>query len=86
MSAKDEQIGGDHYKKYPIQPMEFFHFNGVPKMEGDIMQYVMRWRDKNGLVDLRKALHLLTWLIELEEKRQAEERDAVMHSGAAFKK
>ena len=29
MSAWDKQIGGDHYKKYAIQPTEYAEKNGL---------------------------------------------------------
>jgi hypothetical protein len=86
MSAKDEQIAGGHYRTMAIQPFEFITLNGLGYGEGCVVKYVVRWRKKNGLEDLRKARHYLDLLIELEEKSQAEEREAVMHSGAAFKK
>ena len=69
MSAFEKQVGGGHYQKYPVPPAEFCHFNGVGKLEGDVIYYVLRWKDKNGLEDLTKALHTLELLIELEGKR-----------------
>ena len=33
-SALDVQIGGAHYKKMPIQPVEFVHKNGIGFCEG----------------------------------------------------
>ena len=72
--ASERQVGGEHYLKYRIQPKEFFHANGVPHMEASIMEYVLRWRDKGGVQDLRKAQHLIDRLIELEEKQDARER------------
>ena len=66
MTAKDIQVNGDHYKNYDIQPIEFFHANRVQKVEGDIIQYVLRHRDKNGADDLLKARHTIDLLLELE--------------------
>lgn len=66
MKATDEQIGGNHYVGYPIQPVEFLHSNRVGFIEGSIIKYVLRFRDKNGLEDLRKACHYLALLIEQE--------------------
>lgn len=71
----DRQIGGEHYTKYRIQPKVFFHANGIPHIEASIMEYVLRWRDKGGEQDLRKAQHLIDLLIELE--KQADARDAL---------
>jgi hypothetical protein len=39
-------------------------------MEGNVIKYVSRWRDKGGLDDLRKAQHYLQKLIEVEEAKQ----------------
>ena len=68
MSALDVQVGGNHYKDLPIQPIEYIHANGIPFAEGCIIKYVTRWRSKGGLDDLRKAQHFLHMLIELESR------------------
>lgn len=64
----DVQVGGDHYKKLKIQPMEYNHANGIPFAEGSVIKYVTRWRDKGGIKDLEKAKHFIEMLIELEQK------------------
>ena len=66
MNAKDTQVGGDHYRKFKIQPTEFIHKNGIPFIEGCVIKYVVRWRDKNGIQDIDKAIHFLQLLKELE--------------------
>ena len=66
MNATDTQIGGDHYRKFKIQPTEFIHKNGIPFIEGCVIKYVVRWRDKNGIQDIDKAIHFLQLLKELE--------------------
>ena len=65
----DKQEGGNHYKKYKIQPVEFLHANNVGYIEGNIIKYVLRHRDKNGSQDLEKAKHYIELLIELEYER-----------------
>lgn len=67
-SALNVQEGGDHYKALKIQPIEYIHANGIPFPEGSVIKYVTRWRQKNGIADLRKARHFLDLLIELEER------------------
>ena len=62
----DVQEGGDHYKKYVIQPIEFMHRNNIPSVPSQIMKYVIRYKDKNGLEDLRKAQHLLSMLMQMD--------------------
>ena len=73
-SALATQEGGNHYKDLVIQPIEFIHANNIPYMEGNIIKYVTRWRNKNGITDLRKARHYIDLLIELEEKYQCKSR------------
>ena len=58
------QIGGDHYKDMAIQPIEFILGNGIPFSEGCVIKYVCRWRNKNGLEDLKKARHMIDLMIE----------------------
>lgn len=64
----NEQVGGSHYKKMKIQPIEYIMANNIPFVEGSVIKYVSRWRDKNGVEDLRKARHFLDILIESESK------------------
>ena len=61
-------------KDLVIQPIEFIHANNIPYMEGNIIKYVIRWRNKNGITDLRKARHYIDLLIELEEKYPCKSR------------
>lgn len=63
------QVGGDHYKGYAIQPAEYCHANSIPFMEGNVIKYVTRWRNKGGIADLNKAQHMIALLIELESKK-----------------
>lgn len=74
MSALDVQVGGDHYKKLKIQPVEYMHANGIPFIEGCIIKYASRWRDKGGIADLEKIKHFAQLLIDLEEAEAASEQ------------
>ena len=38
--------------------------------KGNVMKYIWRWREKNGLEDLKKAQVYLGWIIESKEKQQ----------------
>jgi hypothetical protein len=66
MKASETQEGGAHYKKYAIQPTEFIFKNGLGFIEGNIIKYVMRHREKNGKQDLLKAKHYIDLLLEYE--------------------
>lgn len=66
MSAFDKQEGGDHYKGLAIQPAEYCQRNRLGFMESCVVKYVTRHGSKNGAADLRKAIHFLELLLELE--------------------
>lgn len=53
------QIGGNHYKKWKIQPLDFSFANNMPFLEANVLKYICRHADKNGIQDLRKAKHYL---------------------------
>ena len=65
-SALDIQIDGSHYKNMAIQPIVYIYANQMPFIEGNIVKYVSRWKNKNGIKDLEKAKHLIDMLIEFE--------------------
>jgi hypothetical protein len=69
-SALDVQVGGDHYKKMKIQPIEFIEGNKLPFIEGCIVKYICRHEFKNGVQDLEKAKHLIEILIEKRYGKQ----------------
>ena len=62
--ANDTQIDGGHYKFRAIQPWDYIIANNIPYLEGNIIKYVTRWRDKGGKKDLEKARHYLDKLLE----------------------
>lgn len=64
----ETQVGGSHYKDLKIQPIEFIHANNIGFCEANAIKYLCRWRNKNGLEDLKKARHYIELLIELEFK------------------
>ena len=53
--------------KYKIEPITFVMTNQLPFAEGNVIKYIMRWRDKNGIQDLKKAKRYIDLIIELEE-------------------
>ena len=67
-SALYTQVGGDHYSKRAIQPIEFIAANDLNFMEGSIVKYIVRWRDKGGFQDLEKIKQYVDLLIEMENK------------------
>ena len=67
MSANEIQVAGTHYKDKAIQPWDYIVSNNMGYLEGNIIKYVSRWKDKGGLADLKKAQHYLQKLIEVSE-------------------
>lgn len=68
-AALAKQVGGDHYKKMAIQPVEFIEANKLGFCEGNAIKYICRWKDKNGIEDLKKARHYIELLIEAESRK-----------------
>ena len=66
-SIDTKQIGGNHYSKKAIQPWDYIVSNNMGYLSGNIIKYVSRYKDKNGIEDLKKAMHYLEKLIEVEE-------------------
>jgi hypothetical protein len=64
------QTGGNHYKGLAIQPVEFIHANNIPFIEGCVIKYVVRHKSKNGAEDIKKAIHFLQMLLDLEYKNK----------------
>ena len=62
----ESQVGGNHYAKLPIQPAKFVHSLGLGYLEGSAVYYIIRHKDKGGAEDIRKAIHTLELLLELE--------------------
>lgn len=71
-NALSGQVGGNHYSKLKIQPVDYILQNGIGFAEGSVIKYVTRWRDKGGVQDLQKAKHFLEILIEVEENVRKE--------------
>ena len=63
-SALDKQVAGTHYKSMAIQPVEFITKNSIGFLEGNIIKYVCRHHAKNGVDDIRKAIHYCELLLE----------------------
>ena len=64
--ANTKQIAGDHYKGKGIQPWDYVAANNLGYFEGTAIKYLTRWKDKGGVDDLKKAVHFIEKLIELQ--------------------
>lgn len=71
-SALSHQVGGDHYKNFAIQPVEFIMRNDLSFLAGSIIKRLCRF-DKpggKGLQDLEKAKHEIDLIIALSENNR----------------
>lgn len=69
-SARLAQVGGEHYKKFKIQPWDVVDEYELSFYAGNALKYLLRAGRKGAaLEDLRKCRHYLDKLIEVEEAR-----------------
>ena len=67
--ANANQVGGDHYRNKAIQPWDYIASNNLGYLEGCVIKYVSRYKEKGGIQDLQKAAHYLQKLMEVESER-----------------
>ncbi len=73
--CREEQVGGTHYKDMKIQPIEFIMGNNLSYNQGNVVKYVCRYKDKNGIEDLKKAKQYIDFMIEeLQDEESISER------------
>ena len=75
LSAKDKQVGGDHYKKMGIQTWDVVDTWPIEQRigyyRGNALKYVMRLGNKDEEVqEAGKAVHYLEKLIEVLKERK----------------
>jgi hypothetical protein len=64
-SVKNQQVAGSHYQR-AIQPWDIISEWDLDFWEGNVLKYLLRWKHKDGVQDLKKAKHYLEYLIERE--------------------
>tara|TARA_R100001509_G_scaffold118210_1_gene72682 strand:+ start:685 stop:927 length:243 start_codon:yes stop_codon:yes gene_type:complete len=68
---QDKQIGGSHYKNMVIQPYEFISKNELTFFQGNVIKYVCRYKQKNGIQDLEKVIHYCQLeILKLKDKKK----------------
>ena len=67
LKANEYQPGGDHYIKQTIHPWDYISANNICFLEGNAIKYLTRWKSKGGIEDIKKALHYVQKLLEVEE-------------------
>ena len=67
--ANANQVGGEHYRNKAIQPWDYIVSNNLGYLEGCVVKYVSRYKEKGGMQDLEKAAHYLQKLMEVQSER-----------------
>lgn len=62
----------EHYNK-GIECWDYIVSHNMDFLSGNIIKYVTRYKDKNGIEDLKKAKQYLDKLIEVEENKRMDE-------------
>lgn len=66
MSTLNTQVGGDHYRRFTIQPVEYIIANGIGYLPGNIIKYATRYAHKGGAEDIRKIIQYCELILEFE--------------------
>ena len=66
----DKQVGGDHYTRYKIQVVDIVDDHNLDFYEGNILKYLLRYKDKGGVQDLYKLEHYLQMIIKKIESNE----------------
>ena len=68
-SIRSKQIGGNHYKNKKLQPWDIIDALDLTFYEGNTLKYLLRYKEKNGVEDLKKAIHYIEKIIkDIKEK------------------
>ena len=65
----NDNINPTHYSKLAIQPIEFITKNKLAYNEGNVIKYICRYKEKNGVEDLKKAKQYIDFLIDEYEPK-----------------
>jgi hypothetical protein len=70
IKTMNDNINPTYYRK-GIETTDYIVSHSMNYLEGNIIKYVTRYKDKGGLEDLKKAEWYLTRLIKQQENNNA---------------
>lgn len=79
MKAIENQVGGSHYKDMAFQPIELIAALRCSFIQGCIIKYISRYKNKNGAQDIKKCIHYAQLAIELDDKRRCNDKALSMN-------
>lgn len=59
----DKQVGGDHYSKVEIQPIEYILANNLGFCRGNIIKYITRDKFKDKDKDIKKIIDYAAYIL-----------------------
>ena len=65
-NKEKNNIKPDHYGDSGIDVISFCQANNLDFMQGNVIKYITRYRKKNGLEDLRKAVEYINRILAAE--------------------
>jgi hypothetical protein len=68
-----EEVRPTYYNCGGIEVFAIIDAYGLDFYEGNAVKYLLRWRKKGGVEDLKKALTYLQYLIRQQEGKEAED-------------
>ena len=57
INSEERVVHPSHYNR-GIEMWDYAYSHKLDFFEGNVVKYVTRWRDKNGIEDLKKAIEL----------------------------
>ena len=67
-SILDTQVGGDHYSKQAIQPIEYINANKLDFNHGNIVKYATREGLKGRDEDVKKIIDYSVFILKYDYK------------------
>lgn len=59
-----------HYSKGGVEPIDLIQSQNMGMEQANVVKYVTRYKHKNGVEDLKKALQYLIWLYTRESFKE----------------
>ena len=78
-----DNINPDHYKNNSIKLEPYVLCSAFSFTAGNVLKYVIRYKDKNGDEDLRKALRYLD-MMDLEDTSATPKQDILLELWAKY--
>ena len=62
----DKQVGGTHYSRCAMQPIEFITANELDFSQGNVIKYIARHKRKDKDKDIKKAIQYCTFILKYD--------------------